>query len=166
MQKLQRHDLTFQITRGGEEKSQPQRRLFLSAESALKSCLDFTPFTLPSLLFGKSFLLFRPVSRLRASSEPYSVELLRDGLDGAKMVVKGNFVERVCSFLPFPLKPDNVGEEFSRSPFHRSCFENLIIFFFFFLGTLEEFGMRLNRLWLIKQKCNQERMLFKFDKKF
>lgn len=32
------------------------------------------------------------------------MKLLRDGLDGAKMVVKGNFVERVCSF--FALKPD------------------------------------------------------------
>lgn len=105
-EKIRRHAkitaarLTFQITRGkgGKEKSQPQRRLFLSAESALKSCLDFAPFT-PFVSFIRK--IFPPVSP-SAFSVPYSVKLLRDGLDGAKMVVKGNFVERVCSFLPIP----------------------------------------------------------------
>lgn len=123
MQKLQWHDLTFQITRAKAAKKNPDH-------SAVSSCLrnprwnlvSILPLSpLSSLLFGKSFLLFRP--RLRAFSMPYSVKLLRDGLDGAKMVVKGNFVERVCSFLPIPSEARyNVGEEFSRSRFHRSCF--------------------------------------------
>lgn len=58
MQKLQRHDLTFQITRGGEEKSQPQRRLFLSAESA-EILSRFYPFH-PSVSFIRK--IFPPVS--------------------------------------------------------------------------------------------------------
>lgn len=135
MQKLQRHDLTFQITRGeGKEKSQPQRCLFLSAESVLKSCLDFAPFT-PFVSFIRK--IFPPVSPsassfLRALFREAFTRRIRWCKDGRK----GKFC-RTCLLVLCSEARYNVGEEFSRSWFHRSCFENLIIFFYRNFKNLE-----------------------------
>ena len=86
MQKLQRHDLTFQITRGkgGKEKSQPQRRLFLSAESALKSCLEFCPFHPFRLFYSENLSSCFALGFLRALFREAFTGRIRWCKDGRK----------------------------------------------------------------------------------